>query len=352
MAELVTVTGTFVRPDDSAPCSGNITFWLVPANIPDTTNDVTVLPGPVCASLDANGSFTVKLRATDDPDLTAHVTGDLVYRVMLTIQDQPTQRFNVTVPMPGPWDWSDLSPAASTDSVITPVPGPAGPMGPMGPQGDTGDTGAQGPQGIQGVPGATGAQGPQGPQGDTGAQGPIGATGPAGGTPFPSVASFANLPAASANAAKGYYVTDTKVIYVSDGTSWHVVYGDTGWRELKASLPANPSIATWNYAWVRRMGNQCEMYLDFTTSATPTNPVVISGLIPSGFRTPILTVAFALIYPIPAAAATWSNYLNTDGSFTYYGAVASTNTRFRATYSTTQGFPSVPFPGTSVGTIP
>jgi hypothetical protein len=129
--------------------------------------------------------------------------------------------------------------------VFTGTPGPAGPQGPEGAQGATGP---QGPQGdastVPGPEGPQGATGPQGPPGDAstvpGPEGPIGAAGPAGGTPFTTVATFSALPAASANAGKGYWVTDTKTLYASDGVIWRLVYGETGWR----------TVTSWNTAGV------------------------------------------------------------------------------------------------------
>lgn len=158
MAELVTVTGRFEYPDNSPAGSDCMTWILQPGNIPDTTEPVVVLPGPVRVPV-TNGQFSVALRATDDPDLIAHVDGPLVYRVR---RGNAGDHF-VTVPMPGPWDWSELSPAASSTAVVIPVPGPQGPIGMTGPKGDTGPQGEIGPQGIQGEVGPQGIQGETGP---------------------------------------------------------------------------------------------------------------------------------------------------------------------------------------------
>jgi hypothetical protein len=173
VAELVTVTGRFENPDNSPPCSGGMIWQLVPTDIPDTSEPVVVLGGPVSVPINGDGSFTVTLRATDDPELVAHVNGPIQYRVTRRIAGV-SLTYGVLVPSPGPWDWSELSPSQRSDTVVVPVPGPTGPMGPQGIKGDTGDTGAQGVQGIQGPIGQTGSQGPVG---NTGAQGPIGPQG-------------------------------------------------------------------------------------------------------------------------------------------------------------------------------
>lgn len=129
-----------------------MTFQLVPNDIPDTSEPVVVLDGPVYAPIGSDGSFSVKLRATDDPELMAHVQGQMIYRVRRTIGSESVT-YAVTVPLPGPWDWTALSPAVSSDAAVTPVPGPQGEQGEKGDTGDTGPQGEQGVQGIQGVPG-------------------------------------------------------------------------------------------------------------------------------------------------------------------------------------------------------
>ena len=92
----------------------------------------------VRACLDGDGAFEVELRATDDPDLLEWITGTLVYRVVRELSGSIT-RWSVLVPSPGPWDWTQLSPApARSDVVIEPVPAP-------GPQGDQGEIGPAGP---------------------------------------------------------------------------------------------------------------------------------------------------------------------------------------------------------------
>lgn len=135
MGELVTVTGRFELPDDEPGGPGALVWTLVPGDIPDLSEPATVLAGPVRVPLDELGAFTVELRATDDPDLVAHVTGALVYRVQRTVRGTVT-RWSVLVPSPGPWDWAELSPAPPASGVVVePVPGPVGPMGPQGPEG-------------------------------------------------------------------------------------------------------------------------------------------------------------------------------------------------------------------------
>lgn len=140
---------------------------------------------------------------------------------------------------PGPQgDPGPIGPTGPTGP--TGPPGPKGDPGPTGPTGDTGPTGATGSTGPQGVPGPTG---PDGPQGDQGIPGLTGAA-------FPAVATATALPAAAANAGKAYWVTDTAVIVVSDGTRWRTVYGDTGLRTITSwdaagTVTGTPLAAGW-----------------------------------------------------------------------------------------------------------
>lgn len=133
MAVMVTLVGKFVNPDESAALIGSrITFQMVPADVPDKVLNETVVPGPVSVPISSGGSFTVTLRATDDPDLLANVDGPLVYRVT---RQGLSGNYLIALPAPGPWDWSDLVPEPASATVV--VPGPAGPAGPPGPPGET-----------------------------------------------------------------------------------------------------------------------------------------------------------------------------------------------------------------------
>jgi hypothetical protein len=131
MAVLVTLTGKFVNPDEAPALVGkNITFQLVPADIPDKALNETVVPGPVTVPITAGGVFTVTLRATDDPDLLANVSGPLVYKVT---RQGITGNYLIALPAPGPHDWSDIVPEPNSTTVV--VAGPAGAAGPPGPPG-------------------------------------------------------------------------------------------------------------------------------------------------------------------------------------------------------------------------
>lgn len=136
MAALVTVSGRFEQPDNGPGGPGTLVWTLVPGDVPDVSEPVTVLAGPVRAPLDPSGAFSIDLRATDDPELTANVSGALAYRVQRTIAGYTTA-WMLAVPAPGPWDWSELSPQPeAANTVVFPITGPQGPTGPMGPEGE------------------------------------------------------------------------------------------------------------------------------------------------------------------------------------------------------------------------
>lgn len=233
-----TLSGRYEWPDNT-PCQGSVTFTLT-ARVSDPVEHVIVVEGPVTAVLDETGAFTIELRPTDDPDLSA--TG-LAYFVVEAINYRPKKGYTVLLPGAGPWNLADLAGYGLPPNVAyEPLPGPAGPpgaqgpQGVQGPQGPQGEPGPQGATGAQGPAGATGAQGPQGPKGDTGAQGPAG-TGalPSArcrlhggnqnfGTPQPWTLTVPNLgttqgtgitPEGSAGAYTGIVVATPRVVTVS-----------------------------------------------------------------------------------------------------------------------------------------
>ncbi|RPJ28263.1 MAG: collagen-like protein [Chloroflexi bacterium] len=221
---------------------------------------------------------------------------------------------------------------------------------------------AQGPPGAQGPQGIQGEQGIQGPIGPIGPEGPIGLTGVAGGTPYTAVASFANLPAFASNTGKAYYVTDTKTIYVSDGTKWRLAFGDTGWRlitswDAAGVITGDPLAAGWkpkagsagNFL-IRRSGNVVNFYVNNLACAVlnTVDPVYVA---PAGFRPNIQTAYWAnwfspsiQIGPLSVSSTgSIGRYIGTavDG---YFGQTGFS-------WMTYDNWPSV-LPGTLFGVIP
>lgn len=134
--------------------------------------DTIVLPNPVVARL-VNGSISVTLAATDDPDVSPL---DWTWRVEIRTEGPRVATFDIAVPTGSVIDLRtvvEVDPATGTAMVTGPT-GPAGaigPTGPAGPQGDPGPSGPTGPAGATGLVGATGATGPAGATGPTGADG-------------------------------------------------------------------------------------------------------------------------------------------------------------------------------------
>ncbi|GLZ34892.1 hypothetical protein Lesp02_70790 [Lentzea sp. NBRC 105346] len=126
---LVTVTGTFVFPDDTYP-TGTVEFrvagdpWLK-----DAGADTTILPKTVSCSVNGAGQIVgpagavgaggvgVKLPATDDTDLAPN---GFVYNVTLKFGGLPEKTYSIALPAtPSTVDLADLAP-------VTPVGGGAG----------------------------------------------------------------------------------------------------------------------------------------------------------------------------------------------------------------------------------
>lgn len=171
--------------------------------------------------------------------------------------------------------------------------GPAGEPGPAGPQGERGDTGPAGPAGPQGVPGPKGDTGSVGPQGATG---PAGSTGPAGpaGPKGDSAVTASTVEIRGTGSpygvvtppAPGTYYTDTAgtngawrwIAAGATNTSWVVIHGDTGRRDLSASVVGLSS----GRVYVRRVNNWVTVDADDSQwgNLESGNPTI---QLPSGF---------------------------------------------------------------------
>ena len=243
--------------------------------------------------------------------------------------------------------------------------GPTGPTGPPGPQGDPGPTGPTGPTGDTGPQGDPGPTGPTGDTGPTGGTGPTGATGPQGvpgptgpdgpqgvqgipgltGAAFPTVATAAALPAAAGNAGKSYWVTNTAVIMISDGTRWRTVYGDTGLRNVN-TLMTDPNIVQAGPAPVgrlRRYGNTVQFYADFLSIPTaPASPFVIYTL-PVGFRSDIS----GMYAPLRGYSTNRLTVMGAGGAINVYAFPANLQERFVGSWFTQEAWPTT-LPGTAI----
>lgn len=136
----VTITGTYQHPDGT-PFTGRLTFRPEPAVLTSATHGTLIL-GDVETVLDAAGSFTVTLLATDDPDVTP--TG-WTYRVTERWLDAPGRTYPLSLPAAAPAvDIADIAPTAASVGEYTVI------TGPQGPAGATGATGPTGPAGVDG----------------------------------------------------------------------------------------------------------------------------------------------------------------------------------------------------------
>jgi hypothetical protein len=165
--QTVTLVGTYPHPDGT-PMRGTVSVTPRPGKIVAASSGVTV-QGPVVRDLDATGSFTMTVVATDSDGI--NPTG-FTYDVTLHFIDAPGDAFPISLPKAAPTvSLNAITPAASSSGTYVVVTGPAGPAGPAGATGPTGPAGATGPQGP------AGATGPTGPTGATGPQPPLGAAG-------------------------------------------------------------------------------------------------------------------------------------------------------------------------------
>lgn len=146
----VVVTGTYRGPDGRG-LAGTVTF-SGPGLLTFAASDLFVA-GPVVARLDENGHFSVRLPATDAPDMNPSGWSYTVKENLTGVTGSRT--FAMLLPKgTGPVDLADIAPADPTTPNYVPVPGPQGEIGPIGPRGPVGPIGPQGLKGEKGDPGA------------------------------------------------------------------------------------------------------------------------------------------------------------------------------------------------------
>lgn len=153
----VPVTGTYVALDGTA-ARGSVSFTGKVLTIAGV-EDILIAPYRVTTQLDATGSFSISLPATDDPNV---LPNGWTYSVVESLDHGGGRRFELDVPLALAGTGIDLSTVAPTTAehgdptafvtltefddleaelVALAVPGPQGAQGETGPQGPQGETG-------------------------------------------------------------------------------------------------------------------------------------------------------------------------------------------------------------------
>lgn len=146
----VTVTGTYKHPDGT-PFKGKLLFTPEPAILTSAAHGTLIL-GTLEVPLDADGTITATLLATDDADVTP---SGWTYRVTERWYDAPGRSYPLSLPAAAPAvDLADVAPTAPAAGVYVVVTGPQGPTGATGAQGPAGEPGETGPQGPAGADGS------------------------------------------------------------------------------------------------------------------------------------------------------------------------------------------------------
>jgi hypothetical protein len=115
---LVTVTGTWADLSDGGSASGEVDFEPTAVLVDGTSTPPLIMrPEPQTAILDATGSISVQLMATDDPDVSP--TG-WAWRVTERIQGQQTNRiYLINLPAAQtPVDLSTIAPLAQPPTLV------------------------------------------------------------------------------------------------------------------------------------------------------------------------------------------------------------------------------------------
>jgi hypothetical protein len=101
----ITVTGTYVDHLGVAQ-TGTVTF-TPSAQLYDMPDSKVIVPNTQTATLDGNGSFSIALLATDDPDV---ITRDgWVWNVVQNVTGNTALQFSLALPMSTPGATFDMS---------------------------------------------------------------------------------------------------------------------------------------------------------------------------------------------------------------------------------------------------
>lgn len=104
----VTVTATYTELDGS-PAIGTVTFAAqITGALLDSAADIIVLPDDLTITLDANGSLSVVLLATDDPTVTPQ---GFTYLITEHI-GRAIRSYSIAVPLGAPLDLRSVAPVA------------------------------------------------------------------------------------------------------------------------------------------------------------------------------------------------------------------------------------------------
>lgn len=130
-------------------------------------------------------------------------------------------------------------------------------------------------------------------------------------------------------------------------TGWQMTYGDTGLRNIAASVTGS-SIASCYQALIRREGSFVFLYIDYTLTATPTSGHSAYTL-PSGFRPQGDPYGLMRAYNAGANPAIVMN--SSTGDINVYNGAANAGYKLSGTWPTTNSWPSS-LPGSASGSVP
>lgn len=119
-----TVTGTFVT-SAGVPVVGYVKFRPPVTRLVNDVYDMVIAPVDHIATLDANGSFSIDLPATNDPDINPL---NFTYTVTEYFTNSRGQRYSIPVPMGVVTDLSEVV-AVDSSTGTAYIVGPPGPPG-------------------------------------------------------------------------------------------------------------------------------------------------------------------------------------------------------------------------------
>ncbi len=154
------VTGTYQAASSVDPAPQGLLYFTPVTRLIDHTTERLVLPLPKTVELDDQGSFSVQLACTDDPDV---APAGWVWQIAERVGNVHQSWLFELPYSSSPLDLSEIAPVEAPDGEWE-NPGPEGPQGPAGP------AGPPGPEGPEGPIGASSPWGPITPSAPPGAQ--------------------------------------------------------------------------------------------------------------------------------------------------------------------------------------
>ncbi len=121
----------------------------------------------------------------------------------------------------------------------------------------------------------------------------------------------------------------------TDNTGWILLAGDTGWRNVSSIIDRRGTAVIYS-AFLRRVGDVVDMYLDLETPTNNTTPWTVLTL-PRGFRPSFVRLGSLQGNTL---AATQGTGVGDDGVINFFFPKSNVHDRYNGFWTTTNSWPS------------